>query len=570
MDTAVVGSRSTETVLTRSDGSRRPSQAEAEAAVRTLVEWAGDDPDREGLAVKPERLEGMKMMVHYWRIAFCALLASLLSATATAEPRSDIKVAAPWEIQGPDPATSGYVFLRMDVMETLIEADTEGRLQPGLATAWETSDGGETWMFSLRDGVSFHDGTPLTADVVVNALTRAAEQPGVLGKAPIAGMAAEGNTVVISLETPFAALPALLAHSSTVISSPAAFDADGTPVAVIGTGPYRVENLSPPQKMETVVFDGYWGEQPSISEATYLAAGRAETRALMAESGDADMVFTLDPSGFARLGGVDGVETVAVPIPRVMTLKVNAGHPFLAEAKSRQALSLAIDRKGIAAGITRFPEAAATQLFPPALGDWHDPAMTALAYDPAAAKATLKELGWVPGDDGILTRNGERFSLILRTFPDRPEQPLVAAALQDQWRAIGVELEVNVTNYSEIPAGHQDGSLEIGLFARNYGLTPDPVGTVLSDFSPGGGDWGAMNWEASEVAEAVREIASTNDPKVRGPLIETVVKALQSELPLIPIVWYQHTVAIADGLEGVVVDPFERRYGLRNASWATE
>ncbi len=339
---------------------------------------------------------------------------------------------------------------------------------------------------------------------------------------------------------------------------------------MIGTGPYRVEELSPPQKMKTVAFKDYWGEQPAIQKASYLAAGRAETRALMAESGDADMVFTLDPSGFARLGEVDSVGTVAVPIPRVMTLKVNAAHPFLADPAARQALSLAIDRQGIAAGITRFPEAAATQLFPPALGDWHDPAMDALAYDPEAARAILEELGWTPGEDGILTRDGEKFALALRTFPDRPEQPLVAAALQDQWRGVGVELEVTVTNYSEIPAGHQDGTLDLGLFARNYGLTPDPIGTVLSDFGPGGGDWGAMNWEAPAVAEAVRKIAATTDPEARKPLIETVVKALQSELPLIPIVWYQHTVSVADGLEGVVIDPFERHYGLRDVSWTEE
>ena len=59
------------------------------------------------------------------------------------------------------------------------------------------------------------------------------------------------------------------------------------------------------------------------------------------------------------------------------------------------------------------------------------------------------------------------------------------------WKEIGIELEVSVANYSEIPAGHQDGTLQVALYARNYGLTPDPVGTVLQDFGAGGGDWGA-------------------------------------------------------------------------------
>ena len=83
---------------------------------------------------------------------------------------------------------------------------------------------------------------------------------------------------------------------------------------------------------------------------------------------------------------------------------------------------------------TRFPEAAATQLFPPALGGWHDASLEPLAYDPEKAKALLAGLGWTAGEDGILEKDGERFSVQLRTFPDRPELPLMAAALQDQWR----------------------------------------------------------------------------------------------------------------------------------------
>ncbi|NJO38078.1 MAG: ABC transporter substrate-binding protein, partial [Rhizobiales bacterium] len=244
--------------------------------------------------------------------------------------------------------------------------------------------------------------------------------------------------------------------------------------------------------------------------------------------------------------------------------------PFLAEPEAAPGRSASPSTGKASPPASRVSRSRGTQLFPPALGDWHDPEIAPLAYDPEAAKESLEKLGWTAGEDGILTRDGERFSLTLRTFPDRPEQPLVAAALQDQWRAIGVELEVSVTNYSEIPAGHQDGTLEVGLFARNYGLTPDPIGTVLSDFGPDGGDWGAMSWEAPAVADAVSEIAATTDPDTRAPLIQTVVTTLQSELPLIPIVWYQHTAAIAEGLQGIVVDPFERHYGLRHASWAEE
>ena len=113
-------------------------------------------------------------------------------------------------------------------------------------------------------------------------------------------------------------------------------------------------------------------------------------------------------------------------IPRVVALKLNAGHELLEDARARRALSLAIDRVGIATAITRFPEAGATQLFPPALDKWHDDKLKPLSQDVAAAKALLAELGFVADDDGILSRVGVRFSLQLRTFPDRPELPLIA------------------------------------------------------------------------------------------------------------------------------------------------
>lgn len=505
-------------------------------------------------------------MIRTLMASLCA--ATLMVSTPYADDASSLTIAAPWEIASYDPAVSGFAYQRLQVMETLVDADAEGALRPGLATAWSASDDGLTWTFTLRTGVTFHDGTAMDASAAATALNRAWAQPGVLKKAPITAITPGDGTITITLERPFAALAALLAHSTAIIPAPASLDADGVPIAAIGTGPFKLETASLPQSLTVVRNDAYWGDAATLEKVTYLASGRAETRALLAESGDADLVFTLDPSGYARLGSVDAVKAVAVPIPRVVTLKVNAGHPFLADPRARQALSLAIDRAGIATAITRFPEASAGQLFPPALDKWHDGALPALSQDTEKAKALLTELGWTPGDDGILVRDGQRFSILLRTFPDRPELPLIAAALQDQWKAIGIELEVSVANYSEIPAGHKDGTLHVALFARNYGLTPDPIGTVIADFGKGGGDWGAMNWQNAAVADAVEKIAATDDAAVRETNIATVVNALHTELPMIPIVWYQHTVAISAGLEGVVVDPLERSYGLSSVKWA--
>ena len=506
------------------------------------------------------------MKIHLTTLIFLALTWLLPSSLVATEKK--LIIASPWEITSYDPAVSGFAIQKLQIMENLVDADDKGNLRPGLATSWKMSQDGLSWSFVLRKNVEFHDGTRLDAQAVEQVLRRAWKQPGVLSKAPIASISASGNSVVFSLKKPFAALPALLAHATTIIISPSSFDEQGVPKALIGTGPFKVESFTPPQRIDLTRFAGYWGKPALLKKVGYVAVSRAETRALMAETGDAHMVFTLDPSGFARLQDIAHITTQALPIPRVLVLKVNAGHGFFDSPQARQALSLAINREAIAKAITRFPDSAAKQLFPPALGKWHQPSLEPLAFNLEKATRLLAELGWKKGEDGILTRNGEKFSILLRTFPDRPELPLIAAVLQDQWKALGIELEVSVASYSEIPAGHQDGSLHLGLYARNYSLTPDPIGTVLQDFSIGGGDWGAMGWDNRQVASSLETIASSGDSQLRSKYIAKVAEILQQELPLIPIGWYQHTVSLDSKLKGVVIDPLQRSYGIDKIYWA--
>ncbi|MEE4315733.1 MAG: ABC transporter substrate-binding protein [Erythrobacter sp.] len=488
---------------------------------------------------------------------------AVLSATPPVWADTTLDVVAQFEIQAPEPSTSGYVFTRMGIAETLVNADADGRLTAGLATAWSMSGDALTWTFTLRDGVTFHDGTAMTAETVVNALETARAKPGPLAGLPITGIAAGDGAITVTLSEPLAALPAFLAEYRAQILAPASYGPDGAGVQIIGTGPYRITDLQPPLSLDATAFEGYWGPAPHIADVSYSGVSRVETRALMAESDEAEFVFGLDPASVSRLALLDGTEVLSVAIPRTLLIKVNAGHPFLSESEARRALSLAIDRAGIAKAVLRYPEGA-TQLFPPSVEGWHDETLPPLEYDVAKARDILTGLGWREGGDGILTRDGERFALTLTTYPDRPELPLIAAVLEQQFRAIGVELIINTTNSSEIPAGHQDGSLELGLLARNFGLVPDPIGTVLADYV-GNGDWGAMNWSNEDFATLVRRIA-----RGEGGLVERAAAAaiLQADLPIIPIAWYRQTLAVSDRVEGASIDPFERSFGLQYMRWA--
>lgn len=484
-----------------------------------------------------------------------SLVPPLFAKTNTRE----LRIVGPWEISGLEPATSGYFFCRTQVCETLVDAEGDGRLRAGLASSWEASDAGRVWRFSLRANAVFHDGLAVSATVVSQALARAYKRPGLLRHAPIESVDVDGATVVIRLSLPYKLLPSLLAHSSTMILAPSSFDAKGNVARIVGSGPYRVTRLEAPHGFSVEAID----PRLPLRRARYDAVGRSETRALMAETGQSQLTFALDPASVTRLLRLPATRVLQVTVPRTMIVKVNCGHRWLRDPRVREALSLAINRRGIARGLLRSEELAATQLFPSTLVGWHRAALTPLRFDPNAARSLLQSIGWRSDGEGMLGRDGERFAITLRTFPDRPELPVVATAIQEQLRQVGIHCRVAIGNSGDIPLRHKDGSLELALAARHYSLTPDPLGTLVQDFSPQGGDWGAMNWQSETLQAAMNKLsAATTDPEQSDSLRAQIVATLQNELPVIPIAWYRQTAAVSPGLSELKLDPLERSWRL--------
>jgi len=489
----------------------------------------------------------------------------------TAAAADVLTVVGPWEMTGLDPSRAGYMFARMEVVETLLDVDGRGRLQIRLATRWQVSADGLEWRFTLRSNRRYHDGTEVTPESVLACLRRAHGRPGVLSMAGIRSIAVDSGAIVFTMARPFAPLPYLLTHSSVQILAPASFDARGNVVKIIGTGPFRITSLSLPQQFNVERFAGYGGLPiPGlVQRARYISVARAETRTLLVESGQADLAFSLDPPSIRRLQRSPKAVLLAEMLPRTTFIKLNSGHPLLADVRVRRAISLCVERQGIARALLRDPDLGATQLFPPSMRAWHDPSLPPLRTDPLAARTLLEQAGWRLGADGIRSRAGTRLALTLTTFVDRPELPLIATALQEEMRQIGIAVRVVIGNSSDIPAGHRSGALQMGLVARNFGNLPDPVATLLQDFGPEGGDWGAMGWRNGEVPGLLQRLASgTQAPPAQQQADRARVAAvLQSELPLIPVVWYRQVCATSLRIDGASIDPYERSYRISQLSW---
>ncbi|MGO3738703.1 MAG: ABC transporter substrate-binding protein [Marinomonas foliarum] len=510
----------------------------------------------------------MKVMPFYKRILFCSsILFGLLAVTACSGPTSSntVSISAAFEFTSLDPSKNGYIFSRMQVVETLLDVNEKGLLIPALAKDWQVSEDARTWTFDLRDDVYFHDGTLMNAEAVVNSLLIAQTKHGALRNAPINSISAAGDSsVVISLSRPYTLLGAVLANYANGILSPAAYGNDEEVLVLSGTGPYKVFQFAPPHKLVVEKFDDYWGKKASIPFASYLTGHRAESRVLQAKSGQADIVFGLDPASLPSLQRMDILTVSSNSIPRTIVLKLNSGHRFLNDVRARQALSLAIDRKGIAKGVLRIPGSEAEQILPASMSNWHlDNVTSETESEVGTPESLLSSLGWNKNANGMLEREGELFELTLITYADRPELTAVATAIQAQWQAIGVTTKVEITNSSAIAMGHQDGSLEVALIARNYGFIADPLGVMLSDFgSNGGGDWGAMNWNNSALSADLMTLEQTSDPVSYKEIAQRSAQILFNQRPMIPVSSYVQQTSVNNRIKGFRYDPFERSFYL--------
>lgn len=357
---------------------------------------------------------------------------TLLSPTlrpgrATAQERV-LRVAAPWAFDTPDPVDTGYILTRMGIGETLVTVGPDGRLAGGLAESWTVDADHLTWRFRLRDG-RFHDGTQVTAATIAAALQRVQPKAETLSTIPFAAIEPNGGReLVLRTRTPFAPLPSFLVDYAGVILAPSAYDAAGEVVRPIATGPYRVTAIQGTQVLDAEVFPEYWGPRPATARIRYTAVALVETRANLAESGEADLAYTLLPQAAERIE-VSGATLLRAIIPRARMFTMNLGLPQFTDVRVRQALSLSIDRPGIARAILRDPASAASQLLPPILKEWHDPALPPLRRDVSQAKRLLAEAGWVPGSDGVLVRGGVRLAATVMVPSNRPELPIMAQAL---------------------------------------------------------------------------------------------------------------------------------------------
>ncbi|MCC6995019.1 MAG: hypothetical protein IT370_10465 [Deltaproteobacteria bacterium] len=427
--------------------------------------------------------------------------------------------------------------------EALLRQDpVTGAIEPCLADSFTLSPDGRTLELTLRDGVRWHDGRPLTLRDVVFTLKLAARKDG-----PAAAWAADLEGLTLTelgprrLRLGFARAQfsrlASLAHLMILpahVFARGDFTAHPAARAPVGTGPFELASWSA-GRIRLERNSRYWGRAPWLDAVTYrVVADRAQAVEL-ARAGELDLIWHLPADDAAALVDDSAVQSGALRLqryapPQLLAVVWNCRRPALASAAVRQALDRAIDRRGVVAALAgrAWPIAGP---FLPGTPAWTPPP----AVDAAAARALLADAG-VPGTITLLTPAGSRTA------------PPVAALLRDDLAQVGVTLALREVPWGDLLAALAARDFDAALLVEQSGLEPDLYPMLHGSQSAAGDNRGGCSSPAVDATlEAIRAEA---DPDRRLALERTLVGQLATLVPLSYLAVDARTALIARRLAG--------------------
>ena len=347
-----------------------------------------------------------------------------------------------------------YMVGRM-IYEYLVELDDHMNIKPGLATSWENKDNGTVWIFHLRKGVVFQDGTPFNATAVkVNfdrLLTHKLKRSSLFTPFIKEVKVVDPYTVEFILKKPFGAFLYHLAHGAAAIMSPKSILSGDPAKHPVGTGPYMLEEWKPGDRIVLKAFDKYWNKAkaPKFKKVIFKIVPDDQTRMRLLQSGDADVALRIPPQYVKELNNTKGIVVLVKPTNRVIFIGMNNLVPPLNDKRVRQAFNYAVDKEAIIKNVLFGIGEPATSPIAPLTHGYCKAGE--YKYNPEKAKQLLAEAGWVDRDgDGILeNEKGEELHLTLWTPRGRYVGDYeMAQAVQQYLQAIGVKVDLQVWEWA--------------------------------------------------------------------------------------------------------------------------
>lgn len=515
---------------------------------------------------------------------------------AQARPLLDVTKLLPQAPDDPEPRTGGIFVWGRSADATLLDpADvTDGEsvmvvtnlfdtlvafkrgsteIEPSLAKEWTTSDDKLVWNFTLREGVRFHDGSPLDADAVVFSFERQRDAAHPARRATSAFSyyqnnfkslerveAVDANTVRFTLKEPYAPFLAALALFNCSIVSPAAFASEGKDAEgryaynfaqkPVGSGPFAFEKWEKDAHITLRANKDYWGGAPYVEKLVFKPIVDAQTRLKELESGSIHGMENPELRDLEIIRKDPDLRLVGGPGINVCYLAMHTGKKPFEDVRVRQAVAFAIDKKRIIAAAYNNLAEPAVSMCPETMAGFSK-ALIDRTRDPRRAKKLLAEAGYAEGFKTTLWYPASQ-----RTY--LPNPGTTAIQIQQDLKEVGVEVELRKLEWSALVKATQNGEHDMCLMGWMADIfDPDNFLYVLLD-KDNAIEGTANNlsfYKGDRVHDLLLQAQRSYDWLRRERLYHEAQEILHEEAPTVPLVTVPDFRALRKDVRGYTIYP---------------
>jgi len=450
--------------------------------------------------------------------------------------------------------------------DSLVAWDRELQIQPALAAEWSVPDE-KTYLFTLRQGVKFHDGKEMDAEDVKYSVELQGNPPEPGAPIPqypqIASVdVVDKYTVRLNMKGPDPTVLGWFAWTRWSSITSKGFYESGNPcTSANGTGPFKLVEYVANDRVVMTRHPAFWQEGlPYLDELTLKILPDENARIAALRSGaidgtevSADAALTLknDPN-LVILRGLTST-------PRVLQFTIKGDGKPWNDKRVRQAMSMAIDRQDLINKVYA-GEAELTGPIPPGYGDWPLPKATLekyFTYDPEGARRLLAEAGHANG-----------FPITLNIATSVPDFVPVAEVVKEHLKKVGIEVNIVAEEIGQFAKRYNEGTFEWLLNHR--GMRHDPTGYINEFGRPDLGqakNWfvGGAGWKNDEIVQLYAAVSVNLDQQARVPQVHRIQELVLEEAPHVFLAQPYKYMAVRKQLQGMYVAFTDFRTGLRSA-----
>jgi peptide/nickel transport system substrate-binding protein len=361
--------------------------------------------------------------------------------------------------------TSAYFSFEVleNVFDTLVEPDANLEMRPALAESWTVSSDQLTWTFHLRKGVTFQDGSPFTADDVVYSYRRIIDEKlaNVDKFSAVTDVSApDDDTVLIRVKQP---TPNLLTNlggfKGMAIVQRKNVESGQIATHPVGTGPFAFASQKSGDSIMLAANPHYWGGRPKVPGVTFRFISEPSTALSALQAGEIDWTDSIPTQRVAQLKNDDSIELAVTPSNDYWYLALNEAREPWMDARVRQAIAYAIDRKAIVQA-TSYGTATANQLAIPEGNPWYTPYDT-YRYDIEKAKSLLAEAGASP----------ETLDMLVTS--EYPETVTAAQVIADNLKPLGITVNIRTVDFATWLDEQNTGNFDMLMMGWLGNIDPD-------------------------------------------------------------------------------------------------